>query len=471
MLHTRKAFEPDAGNFNQIDYVRKGMVLMKHISASEVRPTISRHMLADGFDMVLDLQKSKGSFIHDALADRDYLDLFSFFASAPLGMNHPSLCTGEFRKHLADVAINKPSNSDFYTKEMAEFVRTFADTVIPDSHPYLFFVSGGALAVENAMKAAFDWKVRQNMEAGRGEIGSRVIHFRNAFHGRSGYTLSLTNTADPRKYMYFPRFDWPRVGCPAITFPLEENLEAVEEAERVSLEQIDRAVSEHGHDIACLVIEPIQGEGGDNHFRPEFLQQLRKRADRHEFLLIFDEIQTGVGLTGDWWAWQSLGVEPDIFCFGKKTQVCGLASNKRIDSVEKNVFHESSRINSTWGGSLVDMVRCSMMLKIMVEESTLENVRHRSVTLLEGLKVLQDRHGGGITNVRGRGLMCAFDLPDGEIRDRMVREVLNNGAIILPCGTRSIRFRPPLNITEEEIISGLDMISRAADTVLGDQRR
>lgn len=467
MLPTQKAFEPDASNFNLIDYLRKGLVQMKHISASDVRPTISRHMLADGFDMVLDLKKSKGSFIHDVLGDRDYLDLFSFFASAPLGMNHPSLCTDEFREQLADVAINKPSNSDFYTEEMAEFVRTFADTVIPDSHPYLFFVSGGALAVENAMKAAFDWKVRQNIEAGRGEIGSRVIHFRNAFHGRSGYTLSLTNTADPRKYMYFPRFDWPRVGCPAITFPLEENLEAVEEAERVSLEQIDRAVKEHGHDIACLVIEPIQGEGGDNHFRQEFLQQLRNRADKHEFLLIFDEIQTGVGLTGDWWAWQSLGVEPDIFCFGKKTQVCGMASNKRIDSVEKNVFHESSRINSTWGGSLVDMVRCSMMLKIMVEESTLENVRSRSVTLLEGLKSLQDKHRGAISNVRGRGLMCAFDLPDGETRDRMVREILSNGAIILPCGTRSIRFRPPLNISEKEIISGLDMISRAADTVLG----
>lgn len=440
---------------------------MKRIPASEVRPSIARHMLADGFDMVLDLRNSQGSIIRDALSGKDYLDLFSFFASAPLGMNHPALCTDEFRRYLAEVAINKPSNSDFYTAEMAEFVTTFADTVIPDSHPYLFFVSGGALAVENALKAAFDWKVRRNIAAGRGETGTRVIHFRNAFHGRSGYTLSLTNTADPRKYMYFPKFDWPRVDSPSILFPLEDNLDAVKAAEKRSLEQIDGAIEAFGHDIACLLIEPIQAEGGDNHFRPEFLQQLRERADRHEFMLVFDEIQSGMGLTGEWWAWQSLGVEPDIFCFGKKSQVCGIASTKRIDSVEDNVFHESSRINSTWGGNLVDMVRCSRYLEIMVEEDTLENVRGRSETLLKGLQALQERHPDAITNARGRGLMCAFDLPDAAVRNRMLKEIMDRGAIILPCGTRSIRFRPPLNISEEETVRGLEIVSEAADAVLG----
>ncbi|HPF32150.1 MAG TPA: aminotransferase class III-fold pyridoxal phosphate-dependent enzyme, partial [Candidatus Sabulitectum sp.] len=226
-----------------------------------------------------------------------------------MGFNHPAMTTEEWKKHIAEVAINKPSNSDFYTEEMAVFVDTFANTVIPDSHPYLFFVSGGALAVENALKTAFDWKVRKNIEAGRGEnLGTKVIHYRMAFHGRSGYTLSLTNTADPRKYMYFPLFDWPRVDPPAITFPLEENLDKVIEAEKKSLAQIDEAIKTHGHDIACLIIEPIQGEGGDNHFRPEYLKALRERADRHEFLLVFDEVQTGMGMSGEWWAWQSLGV-------------------------------------------------------------------------------------------------------------------------------------------------------------------
>ncbi len=439
---------------------------MKHIPASEVRSTIGSHMLADGFEMVLDLKKSKGSTIHDAVDGKEYLDLFSFFASAPLGMNHPALCTDEFRSHLADVAINKPSNSDFYTEELAAFVDTFADTVIPDSHPYLFFVSGGALAVENAMKAAFDWKVRQNLKAGRGEIGKKVIHFKKAFHGRTGYTLSLTNTADPRKYMYYPLFDWPRVDVPSIVFPLENNLDAVIEAEKKSLGQIDEAISKHGHDIACMVIEPIQGEGGDNHFRLEYLQQIRDRADKHEFLLIFDEVQSGMGLTGEWWAWQSIGVEPDIFCFGKKSQVCGIASNRRIDSVEDNVFHESSRINSTWGGNLVDMVRCGKYLDVMVDENILENVRSRGETLMKGLTNLHEKYPEQISNVRGKGLMCAFDLPSSETRDRMITEILKNGAIILPSGANSIRFRPPLNITDEDILKGLDIISDSAENIL-----
>jgi len=438
---------------------------MRHIPAADVRKTIASHMLADGFDIVLDLRKSKGRSIHDAASGKDYLDLFSFFASAPLGMNPDGLNEESFLRYLAEVAVNKPSNSDFYTEEMAVFVDTFANTMIPDSHPYLFFVSGGALAVENALKTAFDWKVRKNMAAGRGQIGSKVIHFRHAFHGRTGYTLSMTNTADPRKYMYFPLFDWPRVDPPAIVFPLEDNLSEIENREKESLRQIDEAITTHGHDIACLVIEPIQGEGGDNHFRPEFLSALRERADKHEFMLIYDEIQTGMGLTGEWWAWQSLGVAPDIFCFGKKTQVCGIACSRRVDEVDDNVFHESSRINSTWGGNLVDMVRCTRYIEIMIEENILENVRKQSEALMKGLSALSEKHPDCVTNVRGRGLMCAFDVPSSEIRNRIIAKVFDNGAIILPCGERSIRFRPPLNITGDEIRRALEIVNTSMEEI------
>jgi L-lysine 6-transaminase len=438
---------------------------VKHIAASEVHSTIALHMLADGFDMVLDLRRSRGSIIHDAASGKDFLDLFSFFASAPLGMNHPGLCTEEFRSHIADVAINNPSNSDFYTEEMAVFVDTFARTVVPESHPHLFFVSGGALAVENALKTAFDWKVRKNLAAGRGEIGSKVIHFRQAFHGRTGYTLTMTNTADPRKYMYFPMFDWPRIDPPVVTFPIENHIGAIKAAEEKALRQIDEAVALHGHDIAALVIEPIQGEGGDNHFRPEFLRALRERADRYDFMLIFDEVQTGMGMTGQWWAWQTIGVEPDIFCFGKKAQICGIACSRRVDEVERNVFRESSRINSTWGGSLVDMVRCTRYLEIMVEEDTLASVRRLGAILLDALHGLEARFEGTITNARGLGLMCAIDLPDTESRNRLVGRILENGAIILPCGVRSIRFRPPINISEEELRRGIEIVTKSASEV------
>ena len=435
---------------------------MRHIPATEIKATIGKHMLADGYDIALDLRKSQGSNIHDAATGKDYLDLFSFFASAPLGFNHPSMTTPEWKSYIGEVATNKPSNSDFYTEEMAIFVDTFANTVIPDSHPYLFFVSGGALAVENALKTAFDWKVRKNIAAGRSDkLGTKVIHYKKAFHGRTGYTLSLTNTADPRKYMYFPLFDWPRVDPPAMIFPIEDNLDAVKAAEKASLAQIDAAIKEHGHDIASLLIEPIQGEGGDNHFRAEYLQALRDRADKHEFLLIFDEVQSGMGMTGEWWAWQAVGVAPDVFCFGKKSQVCGIASSRRVDEVKDNVFHESSRINSTWGGNLVDMVRCTKYLEIMVEENILENVRARHHQVIEGLNSLAAKFPGRITNIRGRGLMIAFDMENTETRNALLRIIFGNGAIILPCGYVTVRFRPPMNITAEEVEKAMTIIEKS----------
>jgi L-lysine 6-transaminase len=373
-----------------------------------------------------------------------------------------------FVERLGQAALVKAANSDIYTTYMAEFVETFARIAVPGTHNrHMFFIEGGALAVENALKASFDWKVRRNMANGlKGEVGSQVIHFRQAFHGRTGYTMSLTNTADPRKTMYYPGFDWPRIDNPKITFPLDEHLDEVKAAEARSLEQIDEAVRRHGDDIACLIIEPIQGEGGDNHFRPEFLAELRKLADQHDFMLVFDEVQSGLGITGQWWTWQSLDVAPDIFCFGKKVQVCGIAVSDRIDEVKDNVFEVSSRINSTWGGNLVDMVRSTRYQEIIHEEDLLGNVRKQSVTLMNLLYAMADEHPGTVTNVRGRGLMCAFDLPDTGTRDRVLAEGREQGVLALPCGDRSIRFRPFLDVTGEEINDGVGALAKALDIVL-----
>ena len=199
-----------------------------HIAPTDVHKSLSRHLLADGFDMVIDLKKSQGAYIYDSRYGKKFLDFFSFFGSSALGMNHPKLTTPEFMEKLAYVAVNKPSNSDVYSVEMAEFVETFGQLVQPEYMPYAFFIDGGALANENAMKTAFDWKVRKNFAKGyTTEKGHQVIHFRHSFHGRSGYTMSLTNT-DPTKTNYFPKFKWPRVHNPSIKFPLnEENLKLV----------------------------------------------------------------------------------------------------------------------------------------------------------------------------------------------------------------------------------------------------
>lgn len=436
---------------------------MIRLSPKDVHSTLRKHMLVDGYEIVFDLEKSQGTYIYDALEGKTYLDFFTCFATSPIGYNHPRMASPEFKEKLARAAVNKPSNSDVYSVEMAEFVDTFSEIAMPGYLPHLFLIEGGALAVENALKVAFDWKVRKNFEKGyKGERGSKVIHFLQAFHGRSGYTLSMTNTADPRKFMYFAKFDWPRVLNPKITFPLnEENLKKVEEAEKESVRQIKKAIADHPDDIAALIIEPIQGEGGDNHFRNEFFVQLRQLAAESGFLLIYDEVQTGVGLTGKMWAHEHFDARPDIIAFGKKTQVCGILAGKRVDEVENNVFCEPSRLNSTWGGNIVDMVRCQKYLEIIQEENLVENARVMGDYLLKELQGLEKEFSDLVSNARGRGLFCAFNLPSSEIRDEFRKVAFKNRLAILGCGDRTIRFRPPLNVSRDELDQGLDIVRKS----------
>jgi len=308
-----------------------------------------------------------------------------------------------------------------------------------------------------------DWKVRQNFRKGlKVESGHQILHFREAFHGRSGYTVSMTNTADPRKYQYFAKFDWPRVSNPHLRFPVDATeLARVKQAEAATLTEIRAAFGMRKHDIAAICIEPIQAEGGDHHFRTEFLAALKSIAHEHDALLIFDEVQTGVGLTGRFWAHEGIGVEPDLVAFGKKMQVCGFLGGGRIDEEPENVFKVSSRINSTWGGNLVDMVRCQRYLEIIEEEKLVENAAAVGAHLLGGLESLQAERPDAVSNVRGRGLMCAVDLPDTETRDRLMDKAYELGLMILGCGKRSIRFRPALDITRSEIDEALALVRKA----------
>jgi len=431
------------------------------VHPKDVHATIRKYMLADGEHLVIDLAGSHGPYLRDAATGREYLDFYAYFASLPIGHNHPKLREPWFMQRLAEAALHNPANADVYTTYMAEFVETFARIAKPADMPHLFFVTGGALAVENALKTAFDWKVRKNLAAGKGEKGSKIIHFLEAFHGRSGYTLSLTNTADPRKYQYFPRFDWPRIVNPKLRFPITDQVLAETIAvEQQAIAQIQAAVRADPDEIAALIIEPIQGEGGDNHFRPEFLRELRRLADENDFMLIVDEVQTGMGATGTMWASEQMGLNPDIIAFGKKVQVCGIIAGPRVDEVPNNVFVVSSRINSTWGGSLADMVRGQRYLEIMAEDNLVENAGQMGQLLLSGLDALASK-SDLLSNVRGRGMMVAFDLPDGRSRDIFRGLLLENGLVALKCGERSIRFRPALDLDATTVAQGLAIVENS----------
>ena len=435
---------------------------------ADVMNVLGKNMLVDGYDIVVDLKKSFGNNLVDARTGDRFLDFFSFFASNPLGYNHAKMTTSETKERLLEAVIHKPSNADFYTVEMAEFVKMFFDKTDPTGvFKYIFMIEGGALAVENALKTAFDWKVRKNFAKGhKEEKGKQILHFNQAFHGRSGYTLSLTNTADLRKTKYFTKFNWPRILNPSISFPLNpENLARVKEDEEESLSQIRSAIGKNPDDIAAIIIEPIQGEGGDNHFRREFFLNLRQICDENDILLIFDEIQTGIGITGKWWAYEHFNVEPDILCFGKKTQVCGILVNQRIEEVENHVFQESSRINSTWGGNLADMVRATRYLEIIDEDGLVNNAKISGNYFLNCLDELVKENHSILSAARGRGFFLAFDVISPEKRDEIIGEALRQKMIILPCGSQTIRFRPSLITSKDEVNQAIEILNKVIRSV------
>ncbi len=425
---------------------------------NKIHQRLAKHLLADGLPMVIDLEKSHGSYIVDT-EGQQYLDMFSMFASSPIGYNHPYVLN--HADDLTKVAINKLALSDIYADAYADFLETFERVAIPSELSYCFFIDGGGLAIENALKAAFDWKTRLNHARGIQKEASQVIHFKQAFHGRTGYTLSLTNTSDPRKYMYFPKFNWPRISNPKLSFPLtEDSITATIALEEQAIQEIEAAISLNPNDIACLILEPIQAEGGDNHFRKEFFQKLRAICDEHDILLIMDEVQTGIAMTGKMWCYEHFDIVPDLVAFGKKTQVCGILANReKFDRVEQHVFKESSRINSTFGGNLVDMVRFKLILEVIEQEQLVEKAATLGDYLLAKLSDLSEKHPV-IQQVRGRGLLCAFDFSTTEERDQFVQHALKEKLVILGCGDRSIRFRPHLTITKEELDQALAIIDR-----------
>jgi len=431
------------------------------ISPRDVIHELEEHILLDGFKLVFDTERSRGSIFVDAATGREFIDLYSFYASQPVGFNHPYLDRPEVKADLLEAAKFKVASSDVGTVQFATFVKTFARLMgVPGLDRY-FFIDGGALAVENALKAAIDWKVQKNLARGKGERGTEIIHFERAFHGRSGYTLSLTNT-DPRKTAYFPKFPWPRMPCPMIDFSLAESERTrdVIARERLAEEKIREVLTQRSEDIAAIIIEPIQGEGGDNHFRGEFLQALRRLCDQYDVLLIFDEVQCGMGITGRSWCCQHFAVRPDLLAFGKKAQVCGVMAGERLDEVKDNCFRLPGRISSTWGGNFTDYVRSTHYLRIIEQDGAIENARLQGNHVLKALYALARKYPL-ITAVRGRGLMLAFDLPDTLLRDAFWHGAYDSGLLVLRAGERSIRLRPVLDVNSDT----LDEAVRIMETV------
>jgi len=430
------------------------------VAPGQVIEELEKHLLVDGFRLIYDAEKSHGAFFVDARTGREYLDLYSFYASQPVGFNHPYFSRPEVEADLLTASKIKVANADVYTPQFATFVSTFARVVGFSPLERYFFIEGGSVAVENALKAAMDWKVRKNLDAGLGERGTEIIHFERAFHGRTGYTLSLTNT-DPRKTDYFAKFPWPRIASPSVDFslPPEQRVKSVEASEKAAEKQIREVLARKGVDIAAIIIEPIQGEGGDNHFRGEFLKTLRTICDENDVLLIFDEVQCGMGITGKNWCCQHFGVLPDLLVFGKKAQACGVMAGPRLDEVKDNCFRLPSRISSTWGGNFTDYVRSTHYLRIIEQEKLVENAATVGDYFLGELQKLARKYPV-MSAVRGRGVMLAFDLPNPAARDAFWKGAYELGLLVVRCGARSIRLRPVLDVKTDVVDAALKIMEK-----------
>lgn len=400
------------------------------ITPNKVHEILKKYILTDGFSHVADLKESQDSWFVDARDGKRYLDCYSMHAAMPLGWNNKKVHAQKER--LYDVVEHNPSNSDCYTSQFAQFVETFA-SITPDFHHY-FFVSGGTLGVENALKAAFDWKAQLMGIEDHHANNLDVIHMTNAFHGRSGYTLSLTNTGET-KTKWYPKFPWTRLISPATNLWGGQ----IAHVERTVLNKIEERLKSGL--VAAVILEPIQGEGGDNHYRTEFMKELRLLTLMYGTVLIIDEVQTGVGLTGKMWGYKHYDIVPDMICFGKKTQVCGFCSTNFIDSIQDNVFKVSGRINSTWGGNLVDMVRSTIYMEIIKEDKLVENAATVGAYFLSKLQEI------GLKNARGKGLMIAFDVDEQDTFYKKLSEKI----LCLKCGNQSIRFRPHLTFSKEDV--------------------
>lgn len=398
--------------------------------------------------IIWSLKKSHGSYLKTT-KNIKYLNMHGGFGSDVLGANNKFL-KKKMKKLPIEYIINKPANEDFPIKKFLKFQKKFR-SLIPKNYPHLFFIDGGALAVENALKIAMDYKYQKlNLNQSNAKK-LQILHFDKCFHGRSGYTLSLTNT-DPIKTNNFEKFNWPRFK------PKEENLKDID------------TFCKNNKYVAAIIIEPIQCEGGDIHISSKFLKGLENICNIYDIIFIVDEVQTGFFTTGKTWCFQHHDICPDIVVFGKKSQQCGLFCGTKINSIKNNCFVETNKLGSTWNGNLLDMIRSTYIIDIIKKNKLDENAR----IMGDYWKDLMNQEGNffnrskSVSNIRNKGFIMSFDMCNQEERDKLIKDLFNyERLIVLKCGKKTIRLRPNLCVKEKIIETSVKKIYRSIDRING----
>jgi L-lysine 6-transaminase len=417
---------------------------------------MSKYFLPDWVqDLRLNPEKSHGSYLYDDSSDRKILDMFGFFSTLPLGYNHSTFKRQEYIDDVLSFGGIKPSTgriSSRYVDEFTDKFHRFANSKINIFEKY-FLIHGGGLAVENALKISFDWKKIITRNNDRNEEDLEVISFHEGFHGVTGYTISLSD--NDLKTQGFPKFNWPKFDAPAISFSNPENpASAVRTEEDRSLNNIRNYIRERGSNkIASIIIELIQGGGGDRHISSYFILELRKICTENDILFIVDEVQTGFGVTGSVWYFEQIGVTPDLITFGKKAQISGVCINDKLIGMNE-ALNVPGRLSPTWNGNIDDYIRCYHIINAYDEFGLISNAKIQGENILSELKRIEL-----FNNVRGKGFLIAFDFSDEETRNKFNQYCFDKGLLLLPMKDKTLRLRPNMAVTDDEIQQCLSIIN------------
>lgn len=402
-------------------------------------------------------ERAEGSYIYTG-DGRKLLDFTSGIGVTNTGHCHPKVVeaireqAGLFLHAQANIVIHKPM------LQLIEELRK----IVPEPIDSFFFANSGAEAVENAVKIAKAATGRQN-----------VIVFNGSFHGRTHVTMALTTS----KTIYRTGFAPLPAGIYASPFPYAFNLGmSEEEAGQYALEKLEYLLASQTapKETAAILIESVLGEGGYVVPPASFMKGLREICDKHGIMLIFDEVQSGFGRTGKWFAMEHFGVLPDIMTVAK-----GIASGmplsgvfSRTDIMKKL---DVGSIGGTYGGNALSCAAGTATIRAMREEKMVENAAERGIQLMTGLRKLQEEYPQ-IGDVRGKGLMVGTEfIVDGSqakakpLVKEIIRKSEEKGMLLLSCGTydNTLRWIPPLNVTPDQINDGLSIFGESVKETIG----